>query len=71
MLIFHGGQPEDATTVASSFKMASIRCIRGPVQRVSGSVATRIGIKSIGMHKQHIGILFPGEKNKLVVQKTA
>ena len=37
----HGGQP---VGVALTFKMASIRvrCIRGPVERVQGNVATRI-----------------------------
>ena len=60
----HTGDNRRTQLVASSFKMASIRvrCIRrGPVQRVPDSVATRISIKYFGMHKQHIGIVFPGE----------
>ena len=43
--------------------MASIPvcCVRGPVQRVLGNVATRIIMKCNGMHNQHIGILLPDE----------
>ena len=46
-----------------------VRCIRGPVQRVPGSEATRTSIKYIGMYKQHISIVFPGGKTNSVRRK--
>ena len=50
-------------SVAPTFKMVSIRvrCIRGPVQRVPGNVATRINVRCIGMYNRHLDILLTGE----------
>ena len=47
-------------SVASSFKMASVRvrCIRGPIKRVLGNVATRISIRYTDMHNQDIAFRF-------------
>ena len=60
-------------TVASSYKMASIRvcCIWGTVQRVPGSIATRIIIRYDRMYNQHVDFFVSGWKYVLNEQKTA
>ena len=58
-------------SVAPTFKMASIRvrCIRGPVQKVPGNVATPINVRYIGTHNPHIDILLPGENTYWMPRK--
>ena len=58
-------------SVAPTFKMASIRvrCIRGPVQRVPGNVATRINVRYIGTHNTHNDSLLPVENTHSMSRK--
>ena len=58
-------------SVAPTFKMASIRvrCIRGPVQRVPVSVATRINVRYIGTHNTHNDSLLPVENTHSMSRK--